>query len=427
MKFRLNPFSQNFCRSDIYSVLLCASLLLGTGCDEQVDWLAYRGINGAGYTSNSLYPPLGLKWKLSLQDDKAKQAQAFNPPVVMGDAIYFGSNDGNFYSLDVERGYMNWIFKTRAKVNSVPYADEDRIYFGSNDGRVYAVDREKGTKLWEFQTYHTVQSLILRYEDTIIFTSDTGATYFLNPEGKEQHRIPNPVWSHHTFQVYDGVVYWAPLGRRFGAYDIASKRFLWNVDVTARYPVWYSFPAIDDERVYFASNFYMYGPSELRFYAVNRLDGSSVWDQRYEMDIGSNVKQNRDTMFMRHVYLLDYMAPALWRNRVIFTAGETVVRAFEAESGEILWERHFAYPTSSAPTVAGDRVYFGVRGDGTRLEGADKSSGRAPRLVCLSAKDGRILWDMDTEGAILNAPVVSGKRMIFGTETNKFYVLEEVF
>jgi outer membrane protein assembly factor BamB len=116
------------------------------------------------------------------------------------------------------------------------------------------------------------------------------------------------------------------------------------------------------------------------------------------------------------------MAPALWRDRVIFTSGDTVVRAFEDDTGEIIWERHFQFPVSSSPTVAGDRVYFGVRGD--ESEGA---SGSSPRLVCLSAKDGRILWDMDTEGAVLSAPVISGKRMIFGTEHNRFYVLEELF
>ncbi len=419
----VRPRSQSY-RSGVapVSCLLWVVLPFLFACSEQVDWLTYRGQNGAGYTANALYPPLGLKWKLSLQDDDSGPARAFNPPVVKGDAIYFGSSDGNFYSMDVEGGYMNWIFKTRAPVNSVPFADEDQLYFGSNDGRVYAVDRVRGDKLWEFQTYHTVQSLILRYEDTIIFTSDTGATYFLDRAGKEQHRIPNPVWSHHTFQVYEGVVYWAPLGRRFGAYDIASRRFLWNVDVTSRYPVWYSFPAIDEERVYFASNFYMYGPSELRFYAVSRLEGNPVWEQRFEMDPGEKTERNRDTMFMRHVYLLDYMAPALWRNRVIFTSGEAIVRAFEAESGEVLWEKHFAYPTSSAPTVAGDRVYFGIRGDEQNL-----ASGEKPKLICLSAKDGRVLWEMETEGAVLSAPVVSGKRMIFGTETNQFYVLEEVF
>jgi hypothetical protein len=34
---------------------------------------------------------------------------------------------------------------------------------------------------------------------------------------------------------------------------------------------------------------------------------------------------------------------------------------------------------------------------------------------------------METEGAILSAPVIAGKRIIFGTDKSVFYVLEEVF
>ena len=52
-------------------------------------------------------------------------------------------------------------------------------------------------------------------------------------------------------------------------------------------------------------------------------------------------------------------------------------------------------PNGSAPTVAGDRVSFGVRGDGV-------PGGRPPRLV-------------------------AGKYLIFGTDQNYLYVMEEVF
>jgi outer membrane protein assembly factor BamB len=70
--------------------------------------------------------------------------------------------------------------------------------------------------------------------------------------------------------------------------------------------------------------------------------------------------------------------------------------------------------------VAGDRVYFGVRGDGV-------PGGQPPRLVALSAQNGKRLWEMDLEGAVLSAPVVAGKYLIFGTDQNYFYVMEEVF
>ena len=124
-------------------------------------------------------------------------------------------------------------------------------------------------------------------------------------------------------------------------------------------------------------------------------------------------------MFMQNLKLLDYMAPSLWRNLVIYTSGDTVVRAFHAGSGTLAWSHEFNTPTSSAPTVAGNRVYLGLRGD--------KLNGVKPRLVCLSARNGRLLWQMNVDGALLSAPVIAGRWMIFGTETNVFYVLEELY
>jgi outer membrane protein assembly factor BamB len=62
-------------------------------------------------------------------------------------------------------------------------------------------------------------------------------------------------------------------------------------------------------------------------------------------------------------------------------------------------------------------VYFGVLGEGEN----------PPQLVCLSARDGRLLWQMEIEGSILSAPVIAGKRIIFGTDESVFYVLERVF
>ena len=404
--------------------LIGAGLLLSTfACQQQLDWLEYRGKDGSGWTPNALYPPLGLRWKLRLQF-KGDEAASFNPPIIKGETIFFGSSDGNFYALDAESGYMRWIFPTKNAVNSVPFADDDTVYLGSNDGTVYAVGIADGKEKWRFPTGNTVQSLILRTADTVIFTSDTGATFFLSPDGKLQHKIPNPVWSHHTFQVYDGVVYWAPRLRGFGAYDIEKRRFLWDVRVNINYPVWYSFPAIDEDNVYYGSNFFTGRDSTLQYYALNRKTGQSVWEKRKDFEWSRLAERNADNIFYRHVDLLDYMAPSLWRNLVIFTSGDTTVRAFDKDTGEIVWTREFETHTSSAPTIAGDRIYFGIQGDERGSEGIVEA---LPKLVCISARTGEFLWDMELEGAVLSAPVISGKRMLFGTDRNMFYVLEEIF
>ena len=125
-------------------------------------------------------------------------------------------------------------------------------------------------------------------------------------------------------------------------------------------------------------------------------------------------------MFDQNLDLLDYLAPSLWRDKVIYTSGDTVVRAFQKRTGRLAWKRHFRTPTTSAPTVAGDRVYFGIDRDRA-------PDGMGPELVVLSARDGTILWRLEIEGALLSAPVIAGKWIIFGTDENQFYVLEELY
>jgi outer membrane protein assembly factor BamB len=177
----------------------------------------------------------------------------------------------------------------------------------------------------------------------------------------------------------------------------------------------------------------IFNGTELGFYAINRHTGKIVWEQRREGVFnfsgntrgGSIFSDYRDFSyfdielrhFFRNIELLDFLAPTVWKDLVIWTGGDCVARAFDANTGALRWERKFDTPVSSAPTLASGRVYFGVLGD----------ENKNPRLVCLSARDGRLLWQMEIEGSILSAPVIAGKRIIFGTDLSVFYVLEQVF
>jgi outer membrane protein assembly factor BamB len=414
-------------------VFLSAALL--ASCSGNGDWVQFRGAGGRGAGAARISPPLGLKWKFKLQLD-GRILQSFNPPVVKDDTIYFGSADGNFYALDIESGYMRWVFKTGAAINSVPYVDGEQVYFGSEDGKTYAVSREEGLEVWNFFTGREVNSSVERYKDFIIFTSDGGASFFLSPEGEEQFKIPNPVWYHHTYQMYDDIMYFAPgplsQPHSFGPYDINQKRHLWVLDTAELNAIWYSFPAIRDYLTFFSTLGYDGIEWYLSFYAYDRLSGERVWQYEDFSRWGPSYSPDLEMLLRRGMSLLDFMAPALWDDLVIYSGGDAAVRAFDADSGTLRWEKEFDTPVSSAPTIAGDRIYFGLLGGGgVELFGTDSDSasppGSAPQLVCLSARDGRLLWRMELEGAILSAPVIAGGRLMFGTDKSVFYILEEVF
>jgi outer membrane protein assembly factor BamB len=379
----------------------------------------------------SISPPLAVKWKLRLQTGE-RTLHAFNPPVVKDDTIYFGSADGNFYALDIESGYMRWVFKTGASINSVPYADDKQVYFGSQDGKTYAVSREEGLESWNFRAGSPVNSTVTRYKDYIIFTTNAlGASFFLSPEGEKLFHIPNLAWYNHTYQMYDDIMYFAPgpVSRpsSFGPYDINTKKYHWILTTRELNAYWYSFSAVTRELVFFSTLGYDgYENWYLDFYAYDRLSGDKIWHNKDDARWGNIPSPDLDRLLFRGVELLDFMSPSVWKDLVIYSGGDNVVRAFDAKTGVVRWEEEFTSPISSAPTIAGDRIYFGLLGNAEEYNLKAANLNSPPELVCLSARNGRVLWRMELEGAIMSAPVIAGKRIMFGTDKSMFYILEEV-
>jgi len=402
---------KKFLLVSVYLIIVVIS-----GCSRKADWVQFRGEGGRGVSSSRITPPLGLRWKIKLQDSDEK-IRSLNPPVVMGDTIYFGSDDGNFYALDAESGYMRWVFKSGAEINSIPYADKEQIYFGSKDGKLYALSRETGQEIWNFPVYSQINSQVERYGDYIVFVGDADAVYFLSPDGKEQFSIDNPGWYNFTFLMADDIMYFAtgPRVDQVGPFDINKREFLWFLPYHQINATWYSFCAIRGNLLYMGTAGINYG-TELGYYAINRNTGRIEWEQHFDGKMPLVNLENEYRYFLRNIDLLDFMAPIVWKNLVIFTGGDCAARAFDADNGVLRWERVFDTPVSSAPTLSAGRVYFGLLGDETRK----------PQLVCISARDGRLLWQMETDGSILSAPVIAGKRIIFGTDENVFYVLEQV-
>jgi outer membrane protein assembly factor BamB len=396
-------------------MMISIIFIMLSSCSRRADWVQFRGEGGRGVSSSRITPPLGIRWKIKLQSGD-ERIRSLNPPVVIGDTIYFGSDDGNFYALDVESGYMRWVFKSGAEINSIPYADKDQVYFGSKDGKLYALSRETGQELWNFPTRSQINSQVQRYGDYIIFCGDADAIYFLSPDGKEQFRIDNPGWYNFTYLMADDVMYFAtgPKVQDVGPYDIKKREFLWFLDEIVA--SWYSVAAVRGDLLYFGTAV-PYGGLLLGYNAHNRHTGKLIWHQEIDGILDNWNFEMVWNYFRRNVDLLDFMAPSIWKDLVIFTGGDTAARAFDADTGVMRWERVFDIPIACAPTIAAGRVYFGLLGDDFTPS----------QFVCISARDGKVLWQMETEGSLLSAPVIAGKRIIFGTDKSVFYVLEQVF
>lgn len=426
----------------VLTVLFVASI---GACTAGGEWNEFRGPGGAGGSAASMSAPIGIRLQLRLQP-RFGDERFFNQPVIVGDTAYFGSSDGNFYALDLESGFMRWTFRTGGPINSVAYASGGSIYFGSSDGILYALDRETGEERWRFETAGQLNSTIVPWNGFIVAAADADSFYVVTEDGELVFTIPNPVWIHNSFQINGDDLCFAPgtgeYASRLSVYDLSSRAPRWYLAENPSTYFWFSFPVVSSDALAYSAVRVPYGygrdrPLEFILQSLDRRDGSPRWTVT---GTGLLTQEDEDPgiILSENSQLLDYAAPLVWRDRIIFTPGDRTLRAYSAATGDELWAAVFPAPLATPPTLAGDRLFFGLRAedreaDSGTEEGSTAAGGASDgvpagtgALVCVSAADGREYWSIRIEGTILNSPVVAGARIVFATDAGYFYVLEEM-
>ncbi len=81
--------------------------------------------------------------------------------VVVGESAYFGSSaDDAVRCLDLDTGKERWKFVTDGPVRVSPLVDEGRIYFGSDDGFAYCLKASDGSLIWKFRPVELGQRIL---------------------------------------------------------------------------------------------------------------------------------------------------------------------------------------------------------------------------------------------------------------------------
>jgi outer membrane protein assembly factor BamB len=73
-------------------------------------------------------------------------------PAVWNGAGYFGSGDGNIYSVNAATGALNRKFKTGDVGHASPAIADGILFLGSWDSYFYALDAATGQQRWRFKT-----------------------------------------------------------------------------------------------------------------------------------------------------------------------------------------------------------------------------------------------------------------------------------
>lgn len=111
-------------------------------------------------------------------------------PRPVGDFIYFVSSDGNIYCVDKD-GKQVWRFRTDAYMDGSPVVlvENGVLYYGSSNGNLYTLDAKTGREIWRFKTDGEIISSPLMHEGRLYFGSMDCHFYCIGLDGREVWRF----------------------------------------------------------------------------------------------------------------------------------------------------------------------------------------------------------------------------------------------
>ncbi|HIG27479.1 MAG TPA: hypothetical protein EYQ50_06650, partial [Verrucomicrobiales bacterium] len=157
----VNPFLRKGHQGVLQGVLLF-SIVFGTGA---ADWPTYRHDDQrSGVTGEQVDDQLSLRWVFRAphrpeaawplpgeETPRMHTDRAFHT-VISGKTLYFGTSvDHKVYALDTESGSIRWTFFCDAAIRFAPVIHGDKLYFGSDDGHAYCLNAADGREIWKFR------------------------------------------------------------------------------------------------------------------------------------------------------------------------------------------------------------------------------------------------------------------------------------
>jgi outer membrane protein assembly factor BamB len=162
---------------------------------------------------------------------------------VWSGAVFFGSGDGNIYSVDAASVALKWKFKTGDVVHASPAIARGTLFIGSWDSYFYALDAATGKEKWRFKT----------------------------GEDPDTH---NQVGIQSSAAVVDGMVYFGCRDSNFYALDAVTGQKKWAFSNHGSWVI--GSPAVQDRKVYFATS------DTSLFYALDAKTGSPIFSLKFQ-------------------------------------------------------------------------------------------------------------------------------------------------
>ncbi|NUM80217.1 PQQ-binding-like beta-propeller repeat protein [bacterium] len=214
-------------------------------------------------------------------------------PLVVEDYIYVGSQNKNFYCVNLSDGSVKWKYSLKKPTKSSPSVNTINVFFGADDGKVYSLNRYTGQLNWYFQADGAVQSAPVIDDPYVFVGTVDGNFYALNlSDGavKWQFKVEKPLpgsifasASTDKGRVYIGSTngYLYALNKNDGAVDWQFKT---NGAISTA-------PLVTPKYIFV-------GSQDKFFYAINSTTGLSEWQYKTNGRIKTNPARYGDYIFI---------------------------------------------------------------------------------------------------------------------------------
>jgi outer membrane protein assembly factor BamB len=321
------------------------------------------------------------------------QGQIWSSPAVANGIVYFGSDDGNVYAIDVKTHKQLWQVQTGGLVRSSPAVVNGVVYIGTDGrgqdgGMVYALDGETGKVLWQYLTGGKVESSPAVAGNMVYIGSDNGTMYALYTAPTLPPGTKRVAWTFPTYYtirsgpvVVGDVVYFGSESKSVYALKATDGTLLWSRPTAG----W----VVPNPTLTVAGGIVYYGSHDSNVYAREATSGALLWTYQTGNEADSR--------------------PAVVGNMVYVGSNDGMLYALRTSGTSVskIWAMPLGSLVVSGPAVADGVIYVGT-GDGT--------------VYALDVATGHIRWHVPTgNNDIFSSPVVSGNKVYIGSEDGKLY------
>jgi outer membrane protein assembly factor BamB len=343
---------------------------------------------------------LDLEWRLETG------GKVRSSPLVAGDLVLVGSEDGLLYAVDRATGRVMWTYRTGGPVTSSPASAEGVAYLVGGAGHLHALRLDSGILLWTFEigpplsyeqrpgeprNWDFYLGSPVVHGGTVLFGGADGTVYALDAVRgtlRWKRAIGGPVRS--TPAIGGDTVYVGSMEGELHALrlDTGEPRWVFDTEGNPYFPRGevQSSPAVADGLVFF-------GARDGFLYAIDAATGAERWRSDHK---GSWV----------------ITSPAVSGGLVFAGSSDgEFVHAVDASTGAERWRFDTGARVFSSPAVAGGLVYFGSwNGD----------------LLGLDVRDGSRKAYNTAESAIMSSPVLADGVLYVGSDDSCLYAFTGV-